>query len=169
MQVLEQSQIVNKLSFLFVVKAYYSQQRIQPDKKLRSGFHFSSPPPLSSPLADFCVCCKGFHFTTSIIPRCNNIVPFIRLFSCCLAGKAAGSLVCAMTQLRGMPTFCFTHHRQKLSSLARASQSSFTLLGPEVHFISWIKDIQRKYRQGWSLIHSINNLRSLTCPQHPSI
>lgn len=79
--VLEKSQLVNKLSFLFVVKAYYSQQRIQPDKKLRSGFHFNSPPPLSSPPADFCVCCKGFHFTTSVIPRCNNIVPFIGLFS----------------------------------------------------------------------------------------
>lgn len=79
-RVLEKSQLVNKLSFLFVVKAYYSQQRIQPDKKLRSGFHFNSPPPpLCSPPADFCVSCKGFHFTTSVVPRCNNIVLFIGL------------------------------------------------------------------------------------------
>lgn len=81
-QVLEKSQLVNKLSFLFVVKAYYSQQRIQPNKKLRSGFHFNSPPPppLSSPPADFCVSCKGFHFTASVIPRCSKAVLFIGLF-----------------------------------------------------------------------------------------
>lgn len=80
--VLEKPQLMNKLSFLFVAKAYYSQQRIQPDKKLRSDFHFNSPPPpaLCSNLADFCVSCKGFHFTTSVISRCNNIVLFIGLF-----------------------------------------------------------------------------------------
>lgn len=80
--VLEKPQLGKKLSFLFVVKAYYSQQRIQPDKKLRSDFHFNSPPPLPalcSNLADFCVSCKGFHFTSSVISRCNNIVLLIGL------------------------------------------------------------------------------------------